>query len=127
MDLPADENSPSHPPLAALRLKNVSNNPAASALNFELVIKVFLEHVVGWDFKSKAPKKPAGLFGPVNAWAYAVETQGRGTLHAHFLLWAADHANLMERLLRLKESGQDAAALDSLQEHLDSLISCELP
>ena len=69
--MPSSEEAPKGPPLADLRMKNVQQNPGAAALNFELVMKVFMEEVLAWDFKNKTSKKPGGLFGPTTAWAYA--------------------------------------------------------
>ena len=125
----SDDYVPTEPPTATLRLKNVSSNPGAAAINFQHVMRVFLEDVLGWDSSRQAPRRSGGLFGNVSAWSYCVETQARGTLHAHCLLWCAGQENLLNRLVMLQKSNQPERVreiLDNLQEHLDSVIRCEL-
>jgi hypothetical protein len=39
-----------------------------------------------------------GLLGECRAWAYAVETQARGSLHLHIIVWTIDGAHLQERI-----------------------------
>lgn len=103
---PDFDNPPSEAPLAILRLKNVSNNPGAAALVFENIMRIFMEDVLLWDPSRRASRKPGGLFGPLTAWSYCVETQARGTLHAHWLLWSAGHDNILDRLVNLRATNQ---------------------
>jgi hypothetical protein len=119
------DKQPDRPPDRVLRFANVSNNPGACAAFFEHILQVFFETMVGWDFVKKRGSVD-GLFGHVRAFTYAVETQGRGDLHAHILLWTYNHANLEERL-----SAQSGAllqlSLDNIQRSLDHNICVEVP
>jgi hypothetical protein len=121
---------PSRQPLINLRCENLSNNPGAAALNFDDILHVLITKVLNWDYGRQACRKPGGLFGPTEAWSYSVETQGRGTLHAHLLLWVGGHGNLLNRLQALYDDGNLAdfqTAVEQLQQQLDTVISCELP
>ena len=67
--------------------------PGIASLNFEMMLDILLEEVIGWDIKAGESTK-VGLFGKVMAMAYAVEEQGRKTLHAHFILWIENYRSL---------------------------------
>ncbi|KAG6943718.1 hypothetical protein JG688_00017466 [Phytophthora aleatoria] len=60
-------------------------NDVASARLFMRNMDAFIEHVLGVDPARMQHKPFDGLFGCVNAYFGMVETQGGGTLHAHFL------------------------------------------
>ena len=61
-------------------------SPGLCALNFEIVLDIVLEEIVGVDIETKQVIKE-GYFGLVEAVMVTVEEQGRKTLHAHILLW----------------------------------------
>ena len=70
--------------------------PGIAALNFEMLLEVLMEEVIGWDLKTNAPRckkvkkekvRVKGYFGDVHALSFAVEEQGRKTLHVHMTLW----------------------------------------
>ncbi|KAG7352599.1 helitron helicase-like protein [Nitzschia inconspicua] len=61
--------------------------PGLCAVDFENVIAIVIEYILGWDTRNKCNKPDYGCFGDLEGWTYAVEEQGRKTLHAHFLLW----------------------------------------
>ena len=66
--------------LNALRYKY----PGLCAFNFEELLDVVLEKIVGDnDLKE-------GIFGRLAAFGLAVEEQGRKTLHAHILVYIAE-------------------------------------
>ena len=71
-----------------------------------------LRCVVGWEGgllrkvypeQSDDPSQAGGLLGVCRAFVYAVETQGRGSLHAHILVWS--EMSLVDNLCKL---GTDA-------------------
>ncbi|KAE9133135.1 hypothetical protein PF001_g15574 [Phytophthora fragariae] len=74
---------------SALYSASMRNDPASARL-FVQNIEAFIEHVLGVSPKHMKAKPFDGLFGPVLAYFGMVETQGGGTLHAHFLVWLAD-------------------------------------
>ncbi|KZT03540.1 uncharacterized protein LAESUDRAFT_636720, partial [Laetiporus sulphureus 93-53] len=53
-----------------------------------------------------------GVFGYVNAYFGTVESQGRGTLHLHMLIWLKDSptSDEMSSLLRTEEFRQKMVA-----------------
>ncbi|KAG7345092.1 hypothetical protein IV203_032623 [Nitzschia inconspicua] len=57
------------------------------AIDFENVIGITVEHILGWDLNKNINKPGYGFFGDLDGRTFAVEEQGRKTLHAHFLLW----------------------------------------
>ncbi|ETV63687.1 hypothetical protein H257_19383 [Aphanomyces astaci] len=63
------------------------NDNMASATFFDRSIEAFIKVVVGFDKSTGQPRKTGGLFGHVKAYFGMVETQGRGTLHLHLLVW----------------------------------------
>ena len=72
--------------------------PGFCALDFENIIKITIEDIIGWDTKKNKNNEEKGLFGNVQGWFYAVEEQGRSTLHAHFLLFIDGWQNMLEGL-----------------------------
>jgi hypothetical protein len=65
------------------RLKMVAEDPVLQAQFFDTIFKAVIDVVFGFD---KEPSK-VGIFGEVSAYYAVVESQGKGTLHAHGLIW----------------------------------------
>jgi hypothetical protein len=61
-------------------------NDCASARLFVRNVDVFIKHVLGMDPVTNNQMPFKGLLGKVQAYFGMVETQGRGTLHIHFLI-----------------------------------------
>ncbi|KAE9041208.1 hypothetical protein PR003_g7195 [Phytophthora rubi] len=78
------------PPGESARHSASMRNDVASARLFTRNIDAFIEHVVGVLLKHMKGQSFDGLFGKVKAYCRMVETQGGGTLHAHFLAWLVD-------------------------------------
>ncbi|OWZ07530.1 hypothetical protein PHMEG_00020066 [Phytophthora megakarya] len=66
-------------------------NDSASARLFLRYIDAFIEGVLALDRITGVQKSFKGLFGSVAAYYGVTETQGGGTLHAHFILYSPDH------------------------------------
>ena len=62
-------------------LRVVAENPDAAAQSFDYIIKAFIEKMIC------VRKAGFGVYGDVIASYGVSETQGRGTLHLHILLW----------------------------------------
>lgn len=62
-------------------LRVVAENPDAASKLFHRIIKAILEKIIC------GKKHGCGVFGNVIAYFAVVETQGRGTLHLHILMW----------------------------------------
>ena len=73
--------------------------PGLAAINFEMLLHILTEEVVGWDMKRHSSTKKAGLFGVCYAFAMAIEEQGRKTLHAHMTLWIKGYKELKRNML----------------------------
>lgn len=73
---------------ARTKLRQASlKNDVASALLFMRYIDAFVMYVLGVKDCAVRDHPEPGLFGSVKAYFGMVETQGGGTLHAHFLVW----------------------------------------
>ena len=70
--------------------------PGACSLEFQSLMQIFINVLLGWDEKKKCGTQ--GIFGKVLAWTEADEEQARLTLHAHLIIWI-EHFNKMRDLL----------------------------
>lgn len=86
----------------------LSNHPVAAALNFQRILNIVIEDVIGWSLRDKKPYKRGGLFGVPKAWLRVVEEQSRLTLHTHMLIWLCGHGGIENQLndaLKLDDHG----------------------
>ncbi len=89
-----EENAPEMPSVSEM-LRRVSADPVSQALVTNLLLELFLVHVVGVlptsELRSHADGMAAsgapGVFGFVRAYFGPVETQGRGGIHPHIHVW----------------------------------------
>ena len=82
-----------------LRRSQWTQYPGACAMEYHSTMEIVMECLFGWD-KKKQKGKP-GVFGTVEAFCEAIEEQGRGTLHGHFLIWIKNFG-LLRTLLHSK-------------------------
>jgi len=98
---------------AALRRKTATMNPSAIAVFFHKVCTGIFKGLI-------CPENgEAGILGHVSTYFGVVETNGRGMLHLHCLIWLMgnlDFVNLRERLLH------DSDFSLQMVEYLDSVI-----
>ena len=71
--------------------------PGLAAFAFEEALDIVMKEVVGWDCE-KHRSNGTGLFGKCIACTYAVEEQGRKTLHVHILIWTEQLRDLFASL-----------------------------
>jgi hypothetical protein len=76
-----------------LRAKLVAGNPVLQAQFFDLIIRAVIDALFGFGRSSRI-----GIFGKVVAHYHIIEAQGKGTLHAHGLIWTADGTSLNSQL-----------------------------
>ena len=74
-------------PDKAKRAKNVADDPYAAAKFFHFMIATILETLFQVKVTCAQVKSGMGVFGRVAAYFGTVESQGRGTLHLHILIW----------------------------------------
>ncbi|ETI33278.1 hypothetical protein F443_20038 [Phytophthora nicotianae P1569] len=84
-----DANLAQLPRRSALQKASLRNDVASARL-FMHNMNAFIEHVLGIPPTKMKTKAFDGLFRDVKAYFGVVETQGGGTLHAHFLVWLTD-------------------------------------
>jgi hypothetical protein len=85
-------------PQGTKRFKLLSKHPMAAALNFQRILEIVIEDIVGWSLKNKRPYRRGGLFGVPKAWLRVVEEQSRLTLHTHMLIWLYGHSAIENQL-----------------------------
>lgn len=69
------------------RARNVAEDPFAAAKFFHFIIRAIIETLFGVKSSHHKTTSTVGIFGYVAAYFGTVESQGRGTLHLHMLLW----------------------------------------
>ena len=74
-------------PDKARRAKNIADDPYAAAKFFHFMITTILETLFQVKITPAQVKSGMGVFGRVTAYFGTVESQGRGTLHLHLLVW----------------------------------------
>jgi hypothetical protein len=67
------------------RMKILSEDPVLQTLFFDRIFKAVIDVVFGFD---RTPK--IGIFGEVSVHYAIIEGQGKGTLHAHGLIWISE-------------------------------------
>ena len=65
------------------RIKLVTEDPVAAVEHFHIIITTVLEQL----FQTKSPDTRS-IFGKISSYFGMIETQSRGTLHLHILLWS---------------------------------------
>lgn len=96
----------------------VAKRPAAAARFFDFMITMFVEVILRFG------RAEAGLFGKCTSYYGMVETQGRGTLHCHLLVWLKGH--LSPQALRDKMVASEAYRA-KVFGWLENIIKCHLP
>ncbi|KAJ3567450.1 hypothetical protein NP233_g6363 [Leucocoprinus birnbaumii] len=82
---------------SSARYRLVSENPVAAARFFDILVRLFIKHVLGVVNDGND-----GVYGPVASYYGTVEQQGHLTLHLHCLVWvrgALSPQQIRDRLL----------------------------
>lgn len=87
------------------RACNIARNGYAGAKFFRFIIQVTLETLFGIKVSGSRVLQDKGVFGYVSAYFGTVESQGRGTLHLHLLVWLKNTptSTQMKDLLKKEE------------------------
>ena len=96
--------------------------PGIATMNFELLLEILLSEVIGWDMKHNCPNGKDGFFGIPEALSFAVEEQGRKTLHVHMSIWIRAYKELKKQLFfgNLRQKRDAKGELQAYNEHICS-------
>jgi hypothetical protein len=100
--------------LAYKRARLAISDPAGSAIFFHREISMFFEHYVQTGKES--------VFGRINQYFGAVETNERGALHVHGLLWLQGNMNLSS-ILKDVVGDEQAAYQEAVIQYVDSVFT----
>ncbi|KAL8367267.1 hypothetical protein RB599_010317, partial [Gaeumannomyces hyphopodioides] len=103
--------------LAYKRTRLAISDPLSSAMFFHREISMFFKHYVKTGEDS--------VFGRINQYFGAVETNERGALHVHGLLWLQGNMHLSSVLKDVQEKGQEAYR-DQVIQYVDSVFTEDL-
>ena len=121
------------------RVKAAVGNPVAVACEFRALLENVVQVLVGcpldfqpgtngkqvrtWHFKSSSSNSPhhKGIFGHVTAVFGCVETQDRGALHFHIIIWGGLSPDL------LSEAAAFPEVCNMISTVIDSMFTAELP
>lgn len=117
-------------------------HPGLCAMEFEHIMLIIIEDLIGWDLKKKRANGRNGVFGKVLAVSEGCEEQGRKTLHSHLQIWIegfndirrnlfhenldvrmAAHATLINFLKHIMSSSYFEEAVN--EQDITSNISCD--
>jgi hypothetical protein len=111
---------------AELRAASLRNDCASTRL-FMRQVDAFIKYALGIDSATAKQLPFRGLFGDVKAYFGMVETQGRGTLHLHILIWlnhCPPNSTAIERVLQ----GPDGDKFrERVISYTRSIVSNDLP
>jgi hypothetical protein len=72
--------------------------PGMCAFDFQQIIELMIEHILGWDRKNQVSYNNGGAFGVLEAWNATIEEQSRKSLHAHWILYVKGWSKLLHGL-----------------------------
>ena len=72
-------------PLPGVRAKRIAKDPVAAADFFVFSIKMFLKHLLGYDYDTHT--SVGGILGHIKCFYGKSECTMRGCLHGHFVIW----------------------------------------
>ncbi len=105
-----------------LRLKY----PGACALNFEMLLQILCEEIIGWDWRNKRATENPGYYGYCDALSAAIEEQGRKSLHVHMTLWIRGYSSLREEMCFGRTARNKLDAENALKKYYDHVATTEL-
>jgi len=116
-----------------VRAKDRLERPGACSLDFINQMEFVTKHIIGWDKKNHCSFKDdhVGAFGEIDAFAEAVEEQGRGTLHAHCVIWIKTVRDKIRAVTKRGDTPNDLSGTSSdenkfLLDYFEQVMSCSL-
>ena len=98
------------------------NFPGIAEMNFELLLHILLSEVIGWDMKNNCANGKEGFFGIPEALSFAMQEQGRKTLHVHMSIWIRAYKEMKKQLSfgNMREKREAKGVLQAYREHICS-------
>ncbi len=104
------------------RIEIAGKDPVACDLFFTNIVEILVEHMIGVHMKAKLPKEKRSLFGVPQEYVGGIESQGKGTLHVHMIVFLAGFPRDSEKMVEMMV--KDALFKDKFIEFLSSVICC---
>jgi hypothetical protein len=82
---------------SVFRSKLRIDNPGASAREYNSIMKIIMESLIGWNFK-KQKQTYLRIFGEIMGWSDTTEEQARYTVHSPVLLFISQFDRLRSLL-----------------------------
>ncbi|KAJ3538306.1 hypothetical protein NM688_g6538 [Phlebia brevispora] len=103
----------------------IARNPFIGARFFDNYMRAFIDCLLRYDASEIDVEPEGGVLGHVTAYYGCVESQGRGTLHCHMVVWVEGGMNPEQ--IRDRVMGGDVEFADRLIQYLDDTISTSVP
>ena len=100
-----------------------SKYPGACALEYQSILQIVINILIGWDSKSRSHKK--GTFGIPLAYADCCEEQARYTLHSHISVWV-EGFNKVRNLLFHENIDIRNRAKEQMQRYFEKIAQASL-
>lgn len=104
----------------------IARNPIVAASFFDLVMKSFFRHILGFGSADDHIAAYGGILGRPKTYYGCVEAQGRGTLHCHMLVWIRGALNPNEIRDRVV-ADPNCDFVKDLVSMLEDTISTSMP
>lgn len=118
-------------PAKDVRARRLAQDPVAAADFFAWSMRMFFQHLCGWDFDTGRSSSRGGIMGRLRAFLWTTETTDRGRLHGHSLGWLVGGLNPRRLHEKLQNSSEFQARFfgffeQLIQHHLPD-VEYELP
>ena len=126
-DTPVEDLSDAECAERAIKRREIRINfPGFCAGNYEMLLNILLEEVIGWDKRENRPTEKEGLFGMCEGICLALEEQGRKTLHGHMTLWIKNFRLLRKKMFFARLEAERDEAKREVLTYYDRLVTTKL-
>ena len=95
--------------------------PGACSLEFQNIMKIIIEKIFLWD-QDKQSSDTFTPLGDINGWIQAAEEQGRGSLHAHWIIFTKQLSSRIRQDLFHPNIDKRLEARLELASYIDCII-----
>ena len=103
-----------------VRQKNRLLYPGACSLEYQSLVQIVLECLLGWDSNNRKGRE--GILGVLEAFCRGDEEQGRGSNHGHWLIWVA-RFNRLRSMLRSRDRAVREEGREKFLAYVSKVIS----